>query len=238
MPGKHVHFVDVPSTPPSSTFTSSTLSSSPGPATPPQVYYSLPSAKANAYAPPHYAPGGISLHPILARQLGNATPLSWDMTEAAESARPRLPSASHHLTNTMVCEPATYPALSSLVVMCEHLPWAITVVPTPHALWAAPYVTVGDVLHTLYRTLRLGVTEYELDALEPATRDRIHRAYVSRYRRIAHPRDRETEKAKYVKRVDYLCDRTSFLGLSPVPNGNPAKGLAPGMVWALHVAKH
>ena len=80
----------------------------------------------------------------------------------------------------------------------------------------------------------------ELDArlaAEPALRERVHRAFVARYRRRAHPRDREAEKAKYVKRVDFLCDRTNFLGLAPVPSGNPAKGLAPGMVWALHVAK-
>ena len=201
------------------------------------MYYPLPTGKANAYAPAHYAPGGISLNPILAHQLGHATPLAWDMTDAAESARPQMHSAPRHLTDAMVCEPATYPPLPSLAIMCDHLPWTITVAPTPHALWAAPYVTVWDVLHTLYRTLRLGVTDYELDALEPALRERVHKAFVARYRRRAHPRDREAEKAKYVKRVDFLCDRTNFLGLAPVPSGNPAKGLAPGMVWALHVAK-
>ncbi|KAM5533197.1 hypothetical protein V8D89_013153 [Ganoderma adspersum] len=238
MPGKHVHFVDAPSTP-SPTFSNSTLDSD-GPQTPPDVYYPLPPTKANkkvAYASSYYAPGGVSLNPILAHQLANSTPLAWDMTETAESARPLLPSAPARLTDTMVRQPATHPPLPSLSVVCDYLPWSITVVPNPRATWAAPYVTVGDVLHTLYRALRLGVTDPELDTLEPALRERIRRSYVARYRRVAHPRDREAEKAKYVKRVDFLCDRTFFLGLAPVPNGNPAKGLAPGAVWALHVAK-
>ena len=236
MPGKHVHFVDAPSTP-SSTFSDSTIDSD-GPRTPPDVYYPLPSAKGkNVYASSYYAPGGVALNPILAHQLANSTPLAWDMTSTAESARLLLPSSPPRLTDTLVRQPATHPALASLSIVCDHLPWSITVLPNPRAVWAAPFVTVGDVLHTLYRTLRLGVTEPELETLEPALRERIRRAYIARYRRVAHPRDREAEKAKYVKRVDFLCDRTFFLGLSPVPNGNPAKGLAPGTVWALHVAK-
>ena len=59
-----------------------------------------------------------------------------------------------------------YPALASLSIVCDYLPWSVTVVPNPRAIWAAPYVTVGDILHSLFRTLRLGVTEIELDALE------------------------------------------------------------------------
>ncbi len=159
------------------------------------------------------------------------------MSEPAESARPQLPSAPSRLTDALVREPATHPPLPSLAVICDYLPWTIIVVPTPSAPWAAPYVTVGDVLHTLYRTLRLRATDHELGALGPALRDRVQRAYVARYRRVAAPREREFEKAKAVKRVDYLCDHTAFCGLAPVPGGNPAKGLAPGTVWALHIAK-
>ena len=237
MPGKHVHFLDVPATP-SSTYSNSTLASSPGPATPPQLLRSPASTKASLqYSPSHYAPGGISLNPVLARQLNASTPLLWDMSSPAESARPQLPSAPPRLTDALVREPATNPPLPSLAIICDYLPWTIVVVPTPGALWAAPYVTVGDVLHTLFRTLRLGATEHELGALETALRDRVLRAYVGRYRSVAAPREREVEKAKGVKRVDYLCDRTAFLGLAPVPGGNPAKGLAPGVVWALQVAK-
>nr|VWP01202.1 Metacaspase-1 (EC [Ganoderma boninense] len=159
------------------------------------------------------------------------------MSAPAESALPQLPSAPKRLTDTLVCEPASHPPLPSLAIVCDYLPWTIVVVPTPGARWAAPYVTVGDVLHTLYRTLRLGATEHELGALEPGLRGRVLQAYAARYRRVADPRVREAEKAKGVKRVDYLCDRTAFGGFAPVPGGNPAKGLAPGTVWALQVAR-
>ena len=174
------------------------------------------------------------MNPALAHQFGNGAPLLWNMSESAESAR--LPPSSH-LSPALLCEPATRPAQSSLAVICAYLPWTITVVPTQGASWNAPYVTVGDVLHTLYRTLRLGVTQQELGVIEPALRARIHASYVSRYRRVAQPAQREAEKNKLVKRVDYLCDRTAFLGLSPVSDGIPAKGMAPGTVWALQVAK-
>ena len=159
------------------------------------------------------------------------------MSQAAEFARPQLNTAPTRLTDALVREPATHPALPSLAITCDYLPWTIIVVPTPGAAWSTSFVTVGDVLHTLYRTLRLGVTDFELGAADPALRARVHASYVARYRRVAQPAEREIEKAKSVKRVDYLCDRTSFRGLAPVPNGIPAKGMAPGTVWALQVAK-
>ena len=42
-----------------------------------------------------------------------------------------------------------YAMLPSLAIICEYLPWTLTITPTPHAQWQAPYVTVGDVLHAL-----------------------------------------------------------------------------------------
>ncbi|KAI0754081.1 hypothetical protein C8Q80DRAFT_1094468 [Daedaleopsis nitida] len=238
MPGKHVHFVDldVPSTP-SSTFSSSTLSStSSGPMTPPTVWYSpLPHTKSSPYTPAATMP--VHLHPLLARTPGHGSPLHWDVSSPADNARPQLRGLPAQLTDALVAEPATNPPLPSLAIICDYLPWTLTVTPTPHALWSAPYVTLGDVLHALFRALRLGVTDPELAVLEPALQDRVRDAYVRRYRRVAGAREREAEKAKYIKRVDFLRDHTAFLGLSCVPGGLPAKGLAPGTVWALHVAR-
>ncbi|KAH9923401.1 uncharacterized protein BXZ73DRAFT_50961 [Epithele typhae] len=234
MPGKHVHFVDVPS--PSTT--NSTLSNSPGPMTPPQLYYSPLHGTKVMYAPsssPRPATHSVALHPLLARA-PSGTPLNWDLALPAESARPNVPGLPSRITDKVVCEPATHPALPTLAVVCDFLPWTLTITPTPHALWAAPYVTVGDVLHALYRALRLGVSDPELAVLEPGQQDRVRDAYVRRYRR-APAGEREQEKAKSIKRVDFLRDHRAFLGLAPVPGGLPAKGLVPGAVWALHVAR-
>ncbi|KAI0760717.1 hypothetical protein C8Q74DRAFT_1221279 [Fomes fomentarius] len=228
MPGKHVHFLDVPSTP-SPTFSTSTLSStSSGPQTPPNQWHShLPSTKSTIRSPNRAAGAlpGVQIHPVLAR------------TIVCASSTPPPPSHPPRLTDALVAEPATQPALPSLAIICDHLPWTITVTPTPNASWSAPYVTLGDVLHTLYRTLRFAATEPELNFLELSLQDRVRDAYVRRYRRVEHSREREAEKAKGIKRVDFLRDYRSFLGLSCVPGGLPAKGLAPGAVWALHVAK-
>ncbi|RPD60315.1 hypothetical protein L226DRAFT_471583 [Lentinus tigrinus ALCF2SS1-7] len=237
MPGKHVHFVDGPSTP-SSTFSASTLSSSSGPATPPPVWYSPPASTKSSLSSPYLGtlPAHIQLHPLLAATDGY-TPLDWDMSLPAESSHAHLARYPPRLTDTIVSEPATNPPMQSLAIICTHLPWTITVTPTRGAIWAAPYVTVGDVLHTLYRTLRLGVTEPELGVLDAAGRDRVHDAYVRRYRRVGDPRDRDAEKAKGIKRVDFLRDHRAFYGMSLVQGGLPAKRLPHGAVWMLHTAK-
>ena len=89
--------------------------------------------------------------------------------------------------------------------------------------------------HLLYVALeQRGADEH---AGQPGKFFRVRDAYVRRYRRAPDARHRESEKAKGIKRVDFLRDYRAFLGLAPVPAGLPAKGLAPGVVWALQVAR-
>ncbi|KAI0330729.1 hypothetical protein GY45DRAFT_1323283 [Cubamyces sp. BRFM 1775] len=242
MPGHHVRFVDVLSTP-SSTYSDVTLASSPGPCTPPAVIPSPLYAKGQLspqhnYASSPLAGGHVQVHSVLAHSIGRGAPLYWDLSQPVSAAQVRTTSALSTLTEQLVMEPATSPKVASITIICERLPWAITVTPRQDASWAAPYVTIGDVLFTLYRTLRLPVTSAELNAHnDPAFHERIRDAYVTRYQRIAHPGERESEKAKGVKRVDFLFDARMFKGLSLVPEGMPGKGLAPGVVWRLHVAR-
>ncbi|KAJ7115066.1 hypothetical protein C8R43DRAFT_961164 [Mycena crocata] len=61
------------------------------------------------------------------------------------------------LNGPVLEEPATYPGLPSLTVLCPHLPWSITV----HA--SGGWVTVGDVIHTILGALRIRVTEDQFD---------------------------------------------------------------------------
>ncbi|KAI0365754.1 hypothetical protein BV20DRAFT_709420 [Pilatotrama ljubarskyi] len=244
MPGHHrVRFADITSTP-SSTFSDATLASSPGPATPPALKQSpLPAKHRSAFSPAYYptsplpaAP--VQIHPILACATGYATPLTWDVSQFVESVLVRASNGTvRPLSDQVVKEPATTPKVASITIISEQLPWAITVHPKSDAHWAAPYVTVGDVLYTLYRTLRLGVTTAEQLLCDSAHYQRVHDAYVARCERIAHPGDRAEEKSKGVKRVDFLLQARMFKGLSLVPEGIPAKGLAPGVVWQLHVAR-
>ncbi|RPD53762.1 hypothetical protein L226DRAFT_525837 [Lentinus tigrinus ALCF2SS1-7] len=176
----------------------------------------------------------LQVHPLL--DATRSAPLDWDMSLPVESARVLLPSHPPRLIDTIVCQPATSHATESLAIICADLPWTITVTPTRGASWETPYVTVGDVLHTLYRALRLVVTGPELGVLDGAGRRRVNEAYVRRYRRIVDPCNRDLEKAKRIKRIDFLCDRRAFLGLSLVQGGIPARGLPHGAVWMLHTA--
>ncbi|KAI0628660.1 hypothetical protein C8Q77DRAFT_1067569 [Trametes polyzona] len=241
MPGHHrVRFADIPATP-SSTFSGASLASSPGPATPPSLLATpLPSKHSNSPSP-YYAtlplPGTVQVHPVLACTPDLGAPLSWDLTQPVESVLVRTATALRPLSAQVAMEPATMPKLASITIICAQLPWSITVVPRQDAPWAAPYVTVGDVLYTLYRTLRLGVTQAELGMCEAKHHELVRDAYVARYGRVAHPAARALEKTKGIKRVDFLCCAQLFKGLSLVPEGNRAKGLAPGMVWELHVAR-
>lgn len=237
MQAVHVYFVSDPSTP-SSSFSPFTAPFFAGPHTQLPVWYSPFCGTTSARlfprldsAPPPYMP---SPHPPLVH-VALGPELDWDLTLPAQSARlQRFPHISPY---TLATQPAMNPPLPALVIICEHLPqWMIEVRPTPNTNRTAAFVTVGNVLRALYRTLRQGVTDAELSALEPAQRDRAHDAYVRRYRRL-HGATRAREKAKGVKRVDLLGKRRVFRGLLMVYGGLPAQGLPHGVVWALNVAE-
>jgi hypothetical protein len=124
-------------------------------------------------------------------------------------------------------EPAVVPPLPLLAVVCPDIPWLITV--SPSSSKPDAFVTVADVLLTIYCGLRLAVHPDEYNAL-PSHEDKhkVNAAYGNRYVRIADHAACEEEKRKGVKRVDFLMGRTRFLGLSRTPVGPD--------VWALHVA--
>ncbi|RPD59556.1 hypothetical protein L227DRAFT_503288 [Lentinus tigrinus ALCF2SS1-6] len=218
MPSKHVRFVDMPTM-----RSASAPSSSTGPAT-------LASPDLGTL------PAQIHLHPLLVATDSDA-PLDWDMSLPAESSRVRLANYPPQLIDTIVSQPATLPPRQSVAIICTYLPWTITVTPTPNATRTAPYVTVGDVLHTLYRRLRLGVTPAELGVLDAVVRDRVHDAYVARYRRVVDPGERDVEKGKRIKRVDFLREHRLFYGLTLIEGGLPALQLPHGAVWKLHTAR-
>ncbi|RPD52281.1 hypothetical protein L227DRAFT_515045 [Lentinus tigrinus ALCF2SS1-6] len=237
MPGRRVHFADEPSTPSESHSASNhpTPSRHP-PRTPgrrmPQGQGPTVSLSAPYLGTLH---AQISVHLLLAATRGSS-PLDWDMSLPAESARVLLTFNPQRLTDTIVSEPATIPPTQRLAIICTHLPWTITVTPSRGASWEAPYVTVGDVLHTLYRALRLCVTGPELGVLDAAGQRKAKEAYVRRYRRVVDPGNRDSEKAKGIKRIDFLCDYRTFLGISLVQGGIPARQLPHGAVWLLHTA--
>lgn len=113
-------------------------------------------------------------------------------------------------------ESATFPPSLSLTLVSDLLPWAVIIAPTSPIPDA--YVTVSDVITTLHRVLRLAVHPDEFNALPSHdVKYKVNMAYESRYKRLkdVDPKGFEEEKKKGVKRVDFLMDKTIFMGLSP-----------------------
>ncbi|KZT07068.1 uncharacterized protein LAESUDRAFT_699456 [Laetiporus sulphureus 93-53] len=235
---KRVHF-DLPTATPSPSFSDTSLPSSAGPNTPPQFAQSplypvqqfLDSPASFASVP--YASAHVRIHPALVTP--NAA-LIWDMVQHPAAAYD--PSTAQPLPPALLAAPATQPPLPSLTIICDLLPWSITVTPAPaSALSPRPQcITVGDVLGTVYRTLRLAVSDVELNYLPHEVRERVHAAYHTRCRIAPDERTRMIEKSKGVKRVDFLMEARRFVGLAIVMGGPPLKGKGLGEVWSLQVA--
>jgi hypothetical protein len=221
MPGKHVRFAltnDVylsPAPPtPSPSFSISSLPST-EPLTPSPLshfgYAPLPPTPAKlAVGPVRVNPVvGYSLHP----------PFAWNISRHPLSPNTLLPSH-------VLAEPATNPPLASITIKSVHIPWSITVTPVPPSHkpngFAASFVTVEDVLLTLYRALRLPVRPLEFENL-PSHDARYHVNNAYRARTYGNPE----ETAKGLKRIDFFGIHQSFLGLSSTPHGPD--------VWLLNV---
>ncbi|KAK7029700.1 hypothetical protein VNI00_014398 [Paramarasmius palmivorus] len=209
MPGlnKHVHWAS-PATPspPSSI---SSLPSSPGPLTPPQhtsgpyVYQPLPAV------PTQINPAlGYSAQPHL----------YWDMTLV-----PDAKGLAKHNPGVFV-QSATQPPLPFITIIIPELGNCTVQVKAE----SAPYVTVGDVLDGIYRTLRQSITPAEYNRYNNQQRLQIDASYKRRYTRYTHPAGYQLEKAKGAKKVDLLLGRAMFMGLTSTGSGPD--------VWTLHCA--
>ncbi|KAG5639055.1 hypothetical protein H0H81_007313 [Sphagnurus paluster] len=212
MPGKHVRFapttkVQSLGTPALSASSLSPASSS-APLTPPTYAGALPGPSPYVVSFPTTRPpevvAPVRLHALL--QASSSPALNFDLT------LPPSTITSHHqgIPQRVLAEPATKPALPSLTIVVPYLPWTITVRPS-----RGTFVTVIDVLETVYNKLRTNVSAQEYHAL-PSEKDkrRVTSAYEQRYRRIRSSREYEDEKRRGVRRVDFLMGYTRFMGIS------------------------
>ncbi|KAJ7087030.1 hypothetical protein C8R43DRAFT_846714, partial [Mycena crocata] len=121
--------------------------------------------------------------------------------------------STHHqdVSSARLLEPAVYPPQPTISIISSHVPWAIDV-PASNGR----YVTVADALSALYRGGRMNVTRAEFHTLG-ATKlmRRVTEAYEHRCSRLKGHHGHEEEKAKGVKRVDFLMGATKLRGLSP-----------------------
>ena len=147
--------------------------------------------------------------------------ITWDLRDHQSAA-----SRNHHsISSWALCEPATKPPLPFLTISSSYLPWVIKIDASNNL-----FVTVEDVLSSIYRSLRINITLSEFKAFEtPTDQQRATHAYEQRYRRHRSARIYEEEKVGGMKRVDFLMGHTQFLGISN-DSCHPEK-------WCLHVTQ-
>ena len=192
---------------PALTFASS-IQSSAGLITPPQISHGLPGPSPYTISyvpqfpakPPHYV-GPLRLHPLL-----ESAAVNWDLMENPST----ITLDNYLLPSRLLVEQATTPPLPALSIISIHLPWTINV----HASNGS-YVTLKDFFDSVYRSLRTNITTNDFNLL-PNQKDqrRATRAYEKRYRRFRSILAHDEEKRNGMKRVDFLMGHTRFHSIS------------------------
>ncbi|KAF9258798.1 hypothetical protein L218DRAFT_830518, partial [Marasmius fiardii PR-910] len=119
--------------------------------------------------------------------------------------------ARYRPSSSLLAEPALSPAVPSLILTTPYLPWSFTIYPTN-----GYYVSVRDVLDGIYHALRGNATQKDYHFVPSRTdQRRIQEAYERRYSRIHDYHASREEKKGGMKRVDFLRERTRFVGMTP-----------------------
>ena len=207
--GKQVHFAPNTFPPtPSPTFSATSLPSSGGPITPLSASFkglSLPRLP-------------CKIHPALG--VSNTPLILYDVSYPPSTLRLRNPSISLQV----LLEPATQPPLPFIVIISPQLPWRLTVSAKQYS-----YVTVSDLLEGAYHALRLNATQTEYELLpSKEMKATVSESYKRRYNRLSNLEERERERTRGLRRIDFLGTRNNFLGLSSTQEG--------AHVWQLNVS--
>jgi len=192
---------------PSPAYSQTSLPSTNGPLTPPILNvppHAFSPVKNSPVVPlknnPHFvpatptSPAPPSLHDLLANPQG----VRLDIAFPPHPDRLRI----HYPHLSMA---ATHPPAKVMKVVTPGLPWSITVEPTTTS---SPFVTVLDVLHALYTSLHKPINQAEFEAVSHSFRDLISKAWHHRLDKIPFPSDLKTERARGVRRMDFLLGKT------------------------------
>lgn len=153
--------------------------------------------------------GFLTIHQILALPLTGTLPFKFDVTR--DPARTLEFDSSSILTPAVLAEPATTPPLDVMVLNCEDFPWQFVIRPQN----SKEFVTVSDVLSGIYASLRIPVNYGDFYGLSEEKQSMITQTFFHRYDRHGETEAKEKEKAKGVKRADFLVGRNAFAGLCP-----------------------
>jgi hypothetical protein len=123
-------------------------------------------------------------------------------------------------------QPATHPPLQRLTIVHPLFMWNVEVFPSSSS--SEEYVTVNDVLTTLYHELAKGVDPAHYAELPSTERRCVDSAYFSRCSDIQDVNQRNHVRARGVSKLDFLAGQTHFMGLSGTTNGPD--------IWELNVS--
>lgn len=149
------------------------------------------------------------------------------------------PIPEHELSQS-----ATTPPVVHLRIITEHIPWTIDVRGrTSLQNDPSSRVRVVDVLEAIHKSLRTGITNEEWNRLQKTSRDQIKKAYSRRCLASRAFALTGYEEKRGVRRVDYLEDKTMFLGLTMKPpveqnDGYMRRGNAEESTWVMMLGSH
>ncbi|KAF8521327.1 hypothetical protein JB92DRAFT_2891323 [Gautieria morchelliformis] len=182
----------------------------------------------HAYAPARVHPTA-AVDAVLAYNHSARPPIEFDLTlSPSQILIAQGPSRSSYagLTQRDLSSPATTPPMAYIHIRCDDLPWSIDVYPSTDS--GSGVVTVGDVLHGIYRALRRRVSSAEWDASSPGMQQRVRDAWLRRCKRQQSHKERSYESNNGLRRVDWLTKYTVFRGLSPGKSHDH---------WVMHVGQ-
>lgn len=158
----------------------------------------------------------INIHYLLAFTPYTDPVISYDLSEP--------PYISHGLDGSS--QPATSPPLQRLVITHPLFMWNVEVFPSSSTPTA--YVTVTDVLSTLYHSLSRGVDPAHYADLAHGERQGVDNAYFNRCSDVRDAIQRKYTRARGVIKLDFLAGQTRFKGLSGTTSGPD--------IWELNVS--
>ncbi|KAF8164074.1 hypothetical protein BJ912DRAFT_1068595 [Pholiota molesta] len=216
---------------PSPTFTVSSLpsSSSPDLLTPPPeeeddyfhaVYPRTPYSTNMDLYPEAIIPKPRQIHFLLAYSPHSEPAFHYDLVHPPTNGDGQYPIHAFS-------EYATSPPMNSIIVTHPLLKFDIEVTPPPDS--SNKFITVADVLVSIYRNLRLSIHPVEYAELpDGERREGVDAAYYVRCGTVRDPEERATEERKGIKKIDLLMGCTRFMGLSGTLSGPE--------VWELNLA--
>ena len=159
----------------------------------------------------------IHLHRLLRYDLEHSqrAPIHWDLHDIPSSAHYCLSSIplGATLAKDELIMSATVPAVNSLRIVCEVLPFDWPIVANN-----ATGVTVEDVLHAIQDALQKRVGKHEWNVLSDKHQRRVSTVFDSRWQKSPDP---VATRAAGVQRLDTLLKHDFFGGLTVIPAAEP-----------------